>query len=138
MDLDFFDYSEFTDFNISNDILLSYQDNLFYSFCIYEFYLDFNFYFFNIFNIDFFHKLILKNKKIKQKFKYKNYLSKISYNEILDNKKEYYNEFFNSNYDEFLLNFSDNNINKLDYYKNIMDIRSFMIKIPYLFFLMYT
>jgi hypothetical protein len=138
MDLDFFDYSEFTDFNISNDILLNYQDNLFYSYCIYEFYLDFNFYFFNIFNLDFFHKLILKKKKKKLKFKYRSYLSKISYNEILNNKKENYDEFFLKNYDEFLLTLYNNNINKLDYYKNMMDIRSFMVKIPYLFFLMYT
>ena len=135
MDLDFFDYSEFTEFTVSNDILLSYQDNLFYSFCIYEFYLDFNFYLFNIFNLDFFHKLILKKKK-KIKFKNRNYLSKVSYNEILNNKKENYNEFFLQNYDEFLLNLSD--INKLDYYKSMMDYRSFMVKIPYLFFLLYT
>jgi hypothetical protein len=139
MDLDFFDYSEFTDFNISNDVLLNYQDNMFYSFCVYEIYLDFTFYFFNIFSLDFFHKLILKNKKNKKnKIKHRNYLSKILYNEILSNKKEYNDEFFQKNYNEFLLILSEFNINKLDYYKNMMDVRSFMVKIPYLFFLMYT
>jgi hypothetical protein len=140
MDLDFFDYSEFTEYNISNDSLLSYQDNIFNSLCIYEFHLDIIIYFFNIFNLDFFHKLTFKEKKVKfkKKYKYRNYLSKVSYNEILTSKKEDYDDFFLESYDEFQLTLSDKNFNKVDYFKYIMDIKSFKVKIPYLFFLMYT
>jgi hypothetical protein len=135
MDLDYFDYTEFTEFNISNDSLLSYQDNLFYSFCIYEFYLDFILYFFNIFNLSFFHKLSLKKKNILNKVKKKkNYLSKVLYNDITNNNKEYYSEKFSKYYNEIIFN----DLNKLNYYKNIIDIRNFMVKIPYLFFLLYS
>jgi len=139
MDLDFFDYTEFTEYNISNDSLLNYQDNIFNSFCVYEFYLDFILYFFNIYNLSFFHKIRLKKKKILKKFnKQKNYLSKVSYKEILNNKKEYYDEKFPKNYNEFLLVIMSNNAYKLDYYNFMMDIRSLMLKIPYLFFLFYA
>jgi len=59
MDIDFFDYSEFINYNINDDSLLVYQDSIYYSLCIYEFHLDFIFYFCNIFNLHFFHKIDL-------------------------------------------------------------------------------
>ena len=87
MSLDFFDYTEFSDFNISNDSLLTYQDNLFYSFCIYEFHLDFLLYFFNIFNLSFFHKSTLKKAKLedinKNKLCYNSYMTHIKTNDTL-------------------------------------------------------
>ena len=49
MDVDFFDYSEFINYNINDDSLLLYQDSLYNSLCIYEFHLDFIFYFCNIY-----------------------------------------------------------------------------------------
>jgi len=137
MDVDFFDYSEFSDFNISNDSLLSYQDDLFSSFCVYEFYLDFILYFFNIFSLSFFHKFKLK-KKIKPLIRPNNYLSKVFYNEAINCTKEDADEAFLDDYDEFLLVFPSSDINKLDYYKHMMDIRSFAVKIPYLFFLLHS
>src|ERR1700760_423300 len=143
MDLDFFDYSEFNDFNVSNDSLLNYQDNIFNSLCVYEFHLDIMLYFFNIFDLSFFHKSSFKEKEVnklndKYIYKYRNYLSKIVYNEILNNKRERRYDFFSKKYNEFLLSLSDKFFDKVNYYKYIMDIRSFKVKIPYLFFLLYT
>jgi len=93
MDIDFFDYSEFLDFSISDDILLDYQDNKFFTFCVYEFHLDFVLYFCSIFNLDFFHKLKLKKKeKSLKKINYRSYLSNVAYNEILNDKKDKYDE----------------------------------------------
>jgi hypothetical protein len=137
MSLDFFDYTEFSDFNISNDSLLTYQDNLFYSFCIYEFHLDFLLYFFNIFNLSFFHKSTLKKAKLEDINKNKYHLSKTVYKEIINNDIENYDEMFSINYNEFILDRLTNS-SQLDYFNNIMDIRNFMVKIPYLFFLLYT
>jgi hypothetical protein len=142
MDIDFFDYSEFISYNINDDSLLFYQDSIYYALCIYEFHLDFIFYFCNIFNLYFFHKLVLRKKRKKKKFISRSYLSKAGYasiNSILNSKKERYSEVFSKRYNEFLLMLSsNNNINKLNYYDNIMDIRSFMIKIPHLFFVLYS
>jgi hypothetical protein len=137
MDVDFFDYSEFSEFNISNDSLLRYQDDMFSSQCAYEFYLDFTLFFFNIFNLSFFCKLKLK-RKVKPLVRPNAYLSKVLYNEAIDCTKEDSDEDFVEDYDEFLLVFQSSNINKLDYYNYIMDIRSFTVKIPYLFFLLYS
>jgi hypothetical protein len=138
MDLDFFDYSEFTGYNISDDALLCYQDNMFYSLCVYEFHLDFIYYFFNSFNLSFFHKCKLKKKLFKGVARRRVYLSKVAYSEVNSRQKDYYDEFFLKNYDEFSLVLKNANTVKLDYYKNMMDIRSFMVKVPYLFFLMYS
>ena len=139
--------------NISDDSLLNYQDNIFYSFCIYEFYLscsgvsyDMNF-MSNRFNSDFFNlsNILKLGEKIKKIDLSKNYLSDILYEETVDKFKsikesinDYYNEMFDEDYNELSLLKQNVNINKLDYYSNMMSIRSFMIKIPYAFFLWYT
>ena len=139
MELDYFDYSEFNGTNISDESLLYYQDNMFFSFCIYEFHLDYNYYFNNIFNSDFFHwPTIILEKSNKNGYRYRTYLSNLFYKELFTNKAELYNDDFLDNYDElkFILNNTD--IKKLDYYKNMMSIRSFMIKVPYIFFLLHT
>jgi len=116
MDTDFFDYSEFSNFSVSDDILLDYQENKFFVFCVYEFHLDFIFYLCNIFNLDFFRKFKLKLKYRKsksKKFINRNYLSNVAYNEALNNEKDKYEEFLPFDYNEFFLINSDI---KLNYY----------------------
>lgn len=139
MELDYFDYSEFNGTNISDESLLYYQDNMFFSFCIYEFHLDYNYYFNNIFNSDFFHwPTIIIEKSNKNAYRYRTYLSNLFYKELSANKADIYHDDFLDNYNELKLLLNNINIKKLDYYKNMMSIRSFMIKIPYIFFLLHT
>src|SRR5580692_8733850 len=106
MAVDFFDYSEFSEFNVSNDSLLSYQDDLFSSLCVYEFYLDFILFFFRKFKL---------KKKVKPLRRPNDYLSKILYNEAISCTKEDSEEDFLEDYDEFLLASPSSNISKLDY-----------------------
>jgi hypothetical protein len=139
MDLDYFDYSEFKGTNISDESLLSYQDNMFFAFCIYEFHLNFIYHFSNIFNSDFFHwPTIIIEKKNKNIYRYKTYLSNLFYRDLSANKEDHYKEDFSENYKELKIILNNCDIKGLDYYKNMMSIRSCMIKVPYLFFLLYT
>jgi hypothetical protein len=140
MDLDFFDFTEFTDYNFSNYNLYVYNDNIFYSFCVLECFIDYNFYFSNIFNIDFFHcsNLINKNNNLKQEYRSRNSLSNILYKDTKHLKKNYNKDFFMSDYDELSLILQSTDIEGLDYYNYMLDLRTFMVKIPYLFFFLYT
>jgi hypothetical protein len=129
--------------------VLKYQDNLFFSFSIYEFYLDYYDYLFNFFNYDFFSrtKIFLSeitNFREKQKDTYTYYLTSVYY--------DYCTEFLNTRKkgkinNSILINkilytdYKALNIKKKDKFnidKHILDLKYLGLRMPYLFFLLYT
>lgn len=122
-------------------------DNLFFSYCIYEFYLYFNNYFFNFFNADFFQKTLVYIKKphvtsiIKknQSFLTTTYLELNSDFLSLYKKKDNLQLFYNY---KFLYEYKNKknfkNKKSFNISNHIMNIKDFGIRMPYLFFLLYT
>ncbi len=121
---------------------LSLQDNLFYCFTIYEFALtlinnNFNFTF-NFFNVDFFNKvkIFIKNKK-KNINKYPYFLKSTYYNynmELLSKRIKKIPPL----YTNYRILHKNKKKKMFDTTKYILDIKYFGIKMPFLFFLLYT
>jgi hypothetical protein len=124
--------------------LLNLQDNLLFIYCIYEFYLDFNDYLFNIFNYDFFSRsLVFLECNLPENhivdIKPYNFLTSTYFSFCLDflNLKESKKNLYND-----LKIWEDNDLIKykglFNPTKHIMDIKYFGIKMPYIFFMLYT
>ena len=128
--------------------LLNFQDNLLFILCIYEFYLDFNDYFFNTFNHTFFSRALVYNKnnsKVMEKdIKPFNFLTSTYFSfctellELGDKKK-----IFNKTLYKYFRIWQDTEYSKkdkgvFDSTQHIMDVKYFGIRIPYIFFLLYT
>lgn len=129
--------------------LLNLQDNLLFILCIYEFYIDFYDYRFNHFHYDFFSRSLLfvdveSNLKEKKKdIKPFNFLTSTYFSfctELLElgDKKKIMNKTL---YKLFKI-WSDNNDVRIkgvfDSTKHIMDVKHFGLRMPYIFFLLYT
>ena len=127
--------------------LLNLQDNLLFILCIYEFYIDFYNYKFNIFHYDFFSRSLLfselnleNNKKDMKPF---NFLTSTYFSfctELLDlgEKKKIMNKTLYKHFKIWNENESIKNKGLFDSTKHIMDVKYFGIRMPYIFFLLYT
>jgi hypothetical protein len=113
------------------------QDNLFNCFVIYEFALNLNNkILFNYFNIDFFNKIKIFIKKQKKKiYKYPQFLKSTYYNYNLELLKYKKKTFLYTQYKDIYKNYNKKNFNIKSH---ILDIKYFGIKMPFLFFLLYT
>jgi hypothetical protein len=115
------------------------QDNLFFCFTIYEFALTLmNNFTFNFFNIDFFNKakIFIKNKK-KNIYKYPYFLKSTYYNynmELLPKRIKKIPPL----YTNYKILYKNKKKKMFDTTKHILDIKYFGIKMPFLFFLIYT
>lgn len=127
--------------------LLNLQDNLLFTLCIYEFYLDFYEYKFNIFHYDFFSRALIfvdsniesKNKDVKPfNFLTSTYFSFCT--ELLDlgEKKKIMNKTLYKHFKIWKDNETLQNRGVFDGTKHIMDVKYFGIRMPYIFFLLYT
>ena len=128
--------------------LLNFQDNLLFFFCIYEFYINFYDYRFNAFHYDFFSSslLFVEEAEIKEKKKDVtpfNFLTSTYFSfctEILDlsvNKK-ITNKNLYKNFKIWNENESMKTRGVFDGKKHVMDVKYFGIRLPYIFFLLYT
>lgn len=128
--------------------LLNFQDNLLFISCIYEFYLDFNDYFFNAFNHTFFSRALVYHKNnskvIEKDIKPFNFLTSTYFSfctellELGDKKK-----IFNKTLYKYFRIWQETESSKkdkgvFDSTQHIMDVKYFGIRIPYIFFLLYT
>ncbi len=127
--------------------LLNLQDNLLFTLCIYEFYLDFYEYKFNTFHYDFFSRSLLfvdstiesTNKDVTPfNFLTSTYFSFCT--ELLDlgDKKNIMNKTLYKHFKIWKENESLKNRGVFDGTRHIMDVKYFGIKMPYIFFLLYT
>ena len=127
--------------------LLNLQDNLLFVLCIYEFYIDFYDYKFNIFNYDFFSRsLLFKDVNIessKKDIKPFNFLTSTYFSfctDLLDlgEKKKIMNKTLYKHFKIWNENETIKNKGVFDSTKHIMDVKYFGIRMPYIFFLLYT
>lgn len=124
--------------------LLNFQDNFFFSFTIYEFHLYFNDYLFNYFNSEFFSKtkIILSNNiNFKTKIIKDTYFLTSLYfeycTEFLDNNKKARSLLKKRVYSNYkALNIKKEK--KFNVNKHLLNLTTFGIRMPYLFYLLYT
>lgn len=116
---------------------LRLQDNIFNNFIIYEFSLNLNNkILFNYFNLDFFNKIkIFYNKSIKKVKKYPYFLKSTYYSYNLELLKLRKKPFLYTSYKDINKTY---NKKMFDMKKHILDIKYFGIKMPFIFFLLYT